>query len=158
MRTYEIHQRVLSETQTAAVRATLTADGIGDWIGDAYGAVAHVIAASGLSPIGPPYARYHRGNGSIDVEAGFPIADRVREDGPVVAASLPGGTAIVTTHVGPYDQMEPAYDALRAWAADHGYVCVGDAWETYFSDPASTPDPAHWRTEIVQPVIPNPNY
>jgi len=27
-------------------------------------------------------------------------------------------------------------------------------WQVYFSDPASEPDPATWRTEIVQPNPP----
>lgn len=47
--------------------------------------------------------------------------------------------------------MAPAYEALSAWAAEHNAKLVGDPWEVYFSDPVAVPDPAEWRTEILQP-------
>ena len=50
--------------------------------------------------------------------------------------------------------MAPAYQALASWVSSHGGEPAGDPWEVYFSDPASEPDPATWRTEIVQPYRP----
>jgi hypothetical protein len=32
-----------------------------------------------------------------------------------------------------------------------GGELAGNAWEVYLSDPSAQPDPATWRTEIVQP-------
>jgi effector-binding domain-containing protein len=46
--------------------------------------------------------------------------------------------------------MEPAYQALASWVSEHGGELAGDAWEVYLSDPSAQPDPATWRTEIVQ--------
>src|SRR6476661_8710661 len=35
-------------------------------------------------------------------------------------STLPGGPAAMTTHVGPYEAMEPAYAALASWVDDQG--------------------------------------
>jgi effector-binding domain-containing protein len=49
-------------------------------------------------------------------------------------------------------QYEIHAEARRAsCVTDHGGEATGDAWEVYFSDPATQPDPATWRTEINQP-------
>ena len=66
-------------------------------------------------------------------------------------SELPGGQVAVTVHAGPCDQMERVYQALASLVSEHGGELAGDAWEVYFSDPSAEPDPATWRTEIVQP-------
>jgi effector-binding domain-containing protein len=91
------------------------------------------------------------GDGRFEVEAGFPVSRPIERSGDVQPSELPGGQVAVTVHVGPYDQMEPAYQALASWVTDHGGELTGDAWEVFFSDPATEPGPATWRTEIVQP-------
>jgi effector-binding domain-containing protein len=50
--------------------------------------------------------------------------------------------------------MAPAYEAPASWVSSHGGEPAGGLWQVYFSDPASEPDPATWRTEIVQPNPP----
>ncbi|OWY63184.1 hypothetical protein B7486_54480 [cyanobacterium TDX16] len=60
----------------------------------------------------------------------------------------------MAVHVGPYDQVEPAYRAAAEWVTEHGGTLDGDAWEVYLSDPDVEPDPATWRTEVVQPYRP----
>ena len=137
---------------TAVARATLTVAEVGPWLGKTYGAVAALLAARQAGPAGPPFARYHMlGEGRFEVEAGFPASRQIEGNGDVQPSELPGGQAAVTLHIGPYDQMEPAYQALASWVSDHGGELAGDAWEVYFSDPSAEPDPATWRTQIVQP-------
>lgn len=82
------------------------------------------------------------------------MAAPIKAVGEVRPSSLPGGTVATTMHVGSYDQMEPAYEALAQWVKEHGQELAGDPWEVYFSDPSVEPDPATWRTEIVQPYRP----
>ena len=137
---------------TAVVRATLSVDEIGRFVGQAFGAVARALAGQGASPVGPPFARYHRlGVQEFDVEAGLPTRAAVVPAGEVSVSSLPGGRAAVMTYFGPYDEMEAAYDVLSQWVAAAGGEPVGDPWEVYFTDPAREPDPEQWRTEIVMP-------
>lgn len=155
MKTYEIQSRTGQEQPTAVETATLPVAEIGPWLARAYVAIASAIQARGGYPAGPPFARYHRlAADRFVVEAGFPVSAAIETDGDVRPSQLPGGPSAVTVHVGPYEQMAPAYDALASWVSSHGGELAGDPWEVYFSDPASEPDPATWRTEIVQPYRP----
>lgn len=152
MKLYEMRTQTRQTQPAAVVRATLRVAEIGPWIGKAYGAVIGVITAQQISPAGPPFARYHRlGDDRFSVEAGFPVTAPIEAAGEVQPGELPGGPAVATVHVGPYDQMEPAYEALSGWVREHGGEPAGDPWEVYLTDTASEPDPAAWRTQIVQP-------
>jgi effector-binding domain-containing protein len=152
MKTYQIETKTLVEQPTAVAHAILPVVEIGPWLAKAYGHVAAVLASQGAPPAGPPFARYRKlGNGTFEVEAGFPVLSPIRARGEVRASILPGGPAANTVHTGPYDEMEPAYEALAEWVRSRGDELAGDAWEIYFSDPIAEPNPASWRTEIVQP-------
>lgn len=152
MTPYEIADEVRAEQPTAVCAATLSVAEIGSWIPRAYHDIADLLSRRGLEMAGPPFARYHRvGEDRFEVEAGAPLASRIDGEGEVRPSSLPGGHVAVTMHVGPYDAMRPAYGALVSWIAERGGEPVGDAWEVYLSDPQVEPDPATWRTEIVQP-------
>jgi effector-binding domain-containing protein len=152
MKLYEIHAEIRQAQPTAICRATLTVAEIGPWLGKVYGAVAGLLSVQQAGPAGPPFARYHMlGDGRFEVEAGFPASRPVEGSGDVQPSELPGGQVAVTVHTGPYGQMEPGYQALASWVTDHGGEAIGGAWEVYFSDPSTQPDPATWRTEIIQP-------
>ncbi len=152
MKMYEIHAETRQPQPAAVCRATLSVAEIGPWLRRSYGAVAEWLAAQHAGPAGPPFARYHRlGDGRFTVEAGFPATRPVEGSGDVRPSELPGGPVASTVHTGPYDQMEPGYQAVASWVTDHGGEITGDAWEVYFSDPSTQPDPATWRTEIIQP-------
>ena len=152
MRLYDIHGEARAAQPTAVATATLPVEEIGPWLGKSYASVAALISDRGAEFAGPPFARYHRlGDGRFVVEAGFPVSAAIDGSGDVRCSELPEGPVAITVHVGPYSEMEPAYQALAAWVEEHGGELAGDAWEIYLSDPASEPDPATWRTEIVQP-------
>lgn len=158
---YEIHERTQPEQPTAVRGAVLAVAEIGPWLGETYSAIARVLDRHGAAPGGRPFARYRRIEGDrFQVEAGFPTEEALSIPGPpdeedgVHASTLPGGPAAVTVHVGPYDAMEPAYEAVSRWIAQRGGEPTGAPWEIYESDPVVEPDPAAWRTEIVQPYRP----
>ncbi len=152
MRHYDIHAEAKSAQVTAVARATLTVAEIGPWLGKTYGAIAGLLASRQAGPAGPPFARYHLlGEGRFEVEAGFRATRPIEGNGDVQPSELPAGQVAVTLHTGPYDEMELAYQALVSWVSEHGGELAGDPWEVYFSDPSTEPDPATWRTEIVQP-------
>jgi effector-binding domain-containing protein len=152
MQSYVIDAQTWPEQRTLVVTATLSVPEIGPWLGKAYGEIAGVLAGQGSEPAGPPFARYHPlGDGRHEVEAGFCVANAVEPASAVRSSVLPGGPVAVTTHIGSYDVMEPAYAALASWVSDRGGEPTGDPWEIYHSDPEQQPDPSTWRTEIVQP-------
>lgn len=154
MTTYEIESRHLEEQETAIECATLPVAEIGPWLGRVFAETAAYLARKGAGPAGMPFARYHPlGDGQFEIEAGFPATTPIGGEGDVEPSDLPGGLAAVTVHVGPYDAMAPAYEAVHAWVRERGGELAGDAWEVYFTDPEESPDPATWRTEVVQPYL-----
>lgn len=153
MRSYAVEQSELPEQPAAVERATLSVAEIPGWLGTALREVAAFLALRGAGPVGPPLARFHRLADSerFEVEAGFPSSVRVRGADRVRSVVLPGGSAARTSHVGPYDEMEPAYAAVTDWVREHAGEPVGDAWVVYYCDPGQEPDPASWRAEVVLP-------
>ncbi|HEX2368591.1 MAG TPA: GyrI-like domain-containing protein [Acidimicrobiia bacterium] len=155
MQSHSIRSETRGDQPTAVMVAILSASEIGDWMPQAFESIFNYLSAKAAPAAGPPFARYHRLDEThFEVEAGFPLVEAVEGDGIIRSSSLPGGPVAVTTHVGPYDAMKPAYDALGAWVEERGFDPVGDRWDTYFSDPDESPDARTWRAEIVQPYRP----
>jgi effector-binding domain-containing protein len=121
-----------------------------EWFPRVFSEIAQHLQQSQNPPLGPPYARYHRlDQGRFHVEAGFPVGRPIVGSGEIHPSSLPEGPVAVISHIGPYDEMEPAYQALHSWIDEHHAQAAGDAWEVYFSGPEEPP--GEWRTEIHQP-------
>src|SRR5262245_20344403 len=149
--TYDITEQVLTTRYTAVVRAELPADELPAWLAGVYRAVPDYLTKLGVDPIGPPFARFALLGCLVAVEAGFPVPREIPGDGLVGPSMLPDGKAAVTTHRGGYEGVERAYQACRDWLDRHGFVPAGPHWEVYHTDPATEPDPARWRTDVVVP-------
>ena len=76
--------------------------------------------------------------GEFDIECGVQVVSGGN-------SSTPAGTVATTVHMGPYDQMRPAHEAIHQWAGENGRKLAGPSWEVYghWSD-----DPAKLRTDI----------
>lgn len=148
---YKITRRDLSEQPTAVARAQVPADELGSWIGVAHHLVTRYLRRHGVKPAGPPFARVSVVDHTADVEAGFPVHQPIDGDGDVEPSTLPGGRAVVTTHLGRYEGLGYAYEALENWLARHGRTPAGPQWETYYTDPNAEPDSSRWRTDVVVP-------
>ncbi len=126
----------LTPTPAAVVRGHVDHDGIAAFLGPAFGDVTRVVAEEGLTVTGPPFGRYQAtGDGGWDVEAGLPVERAPEPRGTVVPGWLPGGSAATLLHVGPYDGLGAAYDAVAAWLVDAGLVPKGQPWESYLDGP-----------------------
>ncbi len=150
----QVFVRQLPRQPTFVVRGRVAVEDIGQWLGPVFHRTA---AAAGSSIVGPPFARYHmvgEAPTEFEVEAGFPVAVAGTAENGVETSELPGGPALVVTHIGPFDEIASAYEAVTEWLAEHGDETAGAPWEVYLTDPAQEPDPARWRTEIVQPYRP----
>ncbi len=139
-----------------AVRATLAVDELPRFFGAAFGELAQAVRANGVQFAGPPFARYHtHPPAPVEVEAIMPVTHPVGAlTGRVQLVRLEGGRALQVRHVGPYETMTPAYEALAAWMKEHGVRPSEDAREVYLTDPSVVPDPRRWETLIVQPIAP----
>src|SRR5690606_31659672 len=149
--TYQVTDRVLPEQDTAVVRGEMPVHEMAIWLAEAYRDVVEYLVRTNVTPSGPPFARFTFLNDTVAVEAGFPVPHEVAGDGAVEPSRLPGGPAAVTVHIGRYEELDKAYEAVNRWLAEHGRAQAGPHWEVYHTDPNAEPDPTAWRTEVVVP-------
>ncbi len=144
----------LPDQDTLAVRGDVPYAEMPDFFGRAFTAVTTAVSESGVQVVGPPFGFYPTtSTDTAVVEAGVPVlAAPTETSGEVHRLVLPGGRAVVAVHVGPYDTLHQTYDALSTWMKENDLVPAESKWEHYLSDPAAEPDPATWRTQIVQPL------
>ena len=150
MKTYDVSFADLAERPTAVVRDHVPHDGIGPFIGSAFGEVMSVLGRAGVQPSGPPFARYRVTADGFDVEAGFPVAAPVTASGRVEGSTLPGCRAARVMHRGSYAEVAAAYEAAVRWIDENACRQSGDAWEVYLDGP-EVPEP---RTEVFVPCTP----
>jgi DNA-binding transcriptional MerR regulator len=109
-----------------------------------------LLEEAGDACSGPPIMIYHDEEfnpARVDVEAAWPVSD------PAVATgTLPSCRAAAVMHVGPYDQLCQAYEAVFAWINGNGYRTAGPLREINYNDPAVTP-PEKLVTEVLVPVV-----
>jgi len=122
-------------------------------MGRAFGAVYGSLARRGLAPSGPALTR-HFGppkDGVFDLDVGFPVAQRVADDGDVYGDELPGGKVASTWHVGAYDGLSDAWMRFHGDVSGRGLTMDRGDWKIYWSPPEET-DPGKIRTELIAPV------
>jgi effector-binding domain-containing protein len=64
---------------------------------------------------------------------------------------IPGGKLAQCLYIGPYNKIEPAYNALTEWVKENGYEATGVAYEFYLNDPGEVA-PEELLTQIVFPL------
>jgi effector-binding domain-containing protein len=149
--TYEISVEQRPAQPVLARRVHANVQDLKRVFGETYGALMQYLGALGEPPMGMPYAAYYNMDmQNLEVEIGFPVARAVPGRGDLQPGVLPAGDWAQVLHVGPYDQVGPAYDALAAWVAEHGREPSGVAYEMYLDGP-ETP-PAQLRTWIMFPL------
>lgn len=150
---YEIETRELTPQRIASIRTKTTQAELSETLGQILPEVLNSIQSQSVSPAGPPIALYHLfSEQEIDVEGGLPVGKEFNPQGRVGVGELPGGKAAVATHIGPYEKLPEAYDAIQKWIADSGRQIAGEPWEVYVTDPGVESDSSNWRTEVFWPI------
>ena len=137
---------------TLSVRVRTPVADLPQHLGCIYGAVFQYLAEQGIPPAGEPFAAYYNMDmQDLDVEVGVAVQRPLPAKEDVQPGIIPAGRFVSTEHVGPYDAVAPAYDALAAYAEAQGVEPTGVAYEYYLNDPSQEPyeEP---RTRIVFPV------
>jgi effector-binding domain-containing protein len=113
---------------------------------------AYLHAVGGKS-VGGPFTRYHGFEGdTVDLEAGIALLEPVAGKGRIQAGELPGGRVVTGWHIGPYEGLAAAHEALAAWLREQNLAARGGVWEIYWTDPGMVPDPKQWKTQLLAPV------
>jgi effector-binding domain-containing protein len=121
-------------------------------MGRSYGTIGAYLGRMGRQPAGAPFVAYHNQDmQNLDLEIGFPVAKGLPGEGEIQPGEIPGGKAASCMHIGPYDKIAAAYEALEQWMQSKGRQGTGVCYEIYLNDPQQTP-PGQLQTQILFPI------
>lgn len=136
-------ENVDSQTLICISGATTQDDSqISQKFAQAYGQLVTNIQVNGMEMAGPPLTittkwednQYNYNNcipvQNIKGELSATVFDTKSYSGPVAKLE----------YIGPYMQMESAYNDIMAYIEQNGFEIVGSPWEVYISDPSDTPE------------------
>lgn len=140
--------KAFASVPALTIRAHTTMHDVEHLFNAGFREILDLLRTQGLTPVGPPFARYYNMDmNALDVEFGFPVSSSAGGSGRVSRSSTPSGKAASCIYIGPYAEVEPAYDALMKWTADNGLTLNGEAYEIYLNDPSVTP-PDQLKTQV----------
>jgi len=132
---YDVRLEQVSSRPLAVVRRRADRHQLSKVVPECCGLVWNVIRSQQVPGAGRHVAIYF--DDQINVEVGVELEAPFAGHGEVVGSSTPSGTAVTTTHFGPYGQLHQAYDAMKQWCQNNGRTVAGPCWEIY----------GHWQDE-----------
>jgi effector-binding domain-containing protein len=130
-------------TPTAVVRGRARQEELAEVVPRTMGEVWDFLRANPAIRPGRNVAVYL--DGEIHLECGAEVAEPFQGNGKVECSAIPAGPIAFTEHVGPYDRLNEAHEAVLRWCAEHGHALAGPSWEVYGH---WVEDPAELRTEV----------
>ena len=82
---------------------------------------------------------------AMNIDFGVQVARSFEPEGDVRCVETPAGEVAKTVHVGPYDRLGDAHNAIHTWCAANNRKIAQASWETYGD---WTEDPALLETTI----------
>lgn len=153
--TYDIRIQEVEPYPVAAIGMVIPWGQFSEVLGPTFGEIATHLAGTGAAMTGAPLVLYHGMDvtttgeeGEVELEIAIPVATPIVESDRVKNRMVPGGMAACTTHLGPYEEITTAYQAIQGWLQEFGHESTGMCWEVYMTDPDETPDPAEYQTDI----------
>lgn len=77
------------------------------------------------------YHHPHHRNKAMDIDFGVQVARRFALEGDVRCIETPAGEVARTVHVGPYDRLGDAHNAIHSWCAANNRQIARASWEIY---------------------------
>jgi len=131
---YDVVVETAQAELVAAVRAKVPISGIARVWKPALDQVwAFLKENSGLRP-GHNLFLYHHAehrNEAMNIDFGVQVARSFEREGNVKCVETPAGEVARTVHVGPYDQLGNAHNAIHAWCATNNRTIARASWEIY---------------------------
>jgi effector-binding domain-containing protein len=101
--------------------------------------------ATGMKHRGINIGLYEAGSPEFMMHAGVQVDAAFDGSGGITCMRTPTGPAATVAHIGPYDGIPRAHEAVRAWARENGRRLTGVNWEVYGH---WTDNPLELRTDI----------
>jgi effector-binding domain-containing protein len=151
---YQIALHDLETQPIVSIRGRHAQAEIPGFLGRSFGLLFGHLKLLGVDPAGPPFVIYHAfGPAGMDAEVCVPVATPVSAKGGVESRILPAMTVARTLHVGPYEDLGGAYDAVTDWIRGRGFELAGPMRERYLNSPDDNVSPAEYQTEVEIPVV-----
>jgi effector-binding domain-containing protein len=152
---YAITTHELAPQPIISIRGRFRPVEMPGFIGSAFDRLFGWLGQSGIEPSGPPFAIYHDfGAEDIDAEVCVPVGAVLSVPEGMISRVAPATTVARTVHVGPYDELEAAYEAVSGWVERQGRTVAGPIQERYLDGPGDATMPSAYRTEIELPIVP----
>ena len=140
--------------QIAIIHLTIPRAEIQHVMGPGISELRAVVAAQGIAAPGSWFTHHLRMHpDTFDFEIGVPITAPVVASGRVRPGHWPAMKVARTVYHGAFEGLGAAWGEFGNWIAANGHQSAADLWECYLAGPEASPDPAHWRTELNQPLI-----
>ena len=137
---------------TLTIRTNSSVQDLPQVLGKSYQTIMQYLGELGEKATGPPFVAYYNLDmQNLDIEIGFPVAKKFPDKDDIKASEIPIGKFASCLYIGPYSEIEPAYNELNQWIQDNGYEATGVAYEIYLDDPGITP-PEDLKTQILFPL------
>ena len=124
-------------------------------VGRSFQALYARVAEAGVIPVGPPFVIYDidRSEPGIHwiMDVCVPISAPMSASPQFDYMELPATRVVSLLHIGPYDTLGKAYDAIESYVADKGLNVAGPPREFYLSPPDVAPNEI--QTLVERPVI-----
>lgn len=124
-------------------------------LGKVFGELFAVLGRQNLRLVGAPFVSYPRAEFNeedLEYEVGLPTDQPAQAPAGLNSYQLPASPVAYTLHVGPYESVERAYQAVTAWVQEHGHTLAGAPREHYLVSKDQVEDPALYRTELLWPI------
>lgn len=147
---YEIKETTWTPRTFIIKKDKLPFDKLTQFFGEQYSAIYDAVNKTKALSIQQPYAFYY----SVDEDKKTTeLAAAVQVNDPTVKVpgfetiTLPASKLIMTTHIGSFETMGPAYEEMKKYVKEKG-LKTELMIEHYLSDPAVEKDPTKWETII----------
>ena len=126
---YDVRLEQRNSGPVAVVRRRAKQHELARVVPGACGLVWNVMRAQNVTDAGKHVAIYW--DDQINLEVGVELTTPFAGHGEVVGSATPAGTVATTTHLGPYQALHGAHQAILDWCAAQGYCLAGPNWEIY---------------------------
>lgn len=150
---YKVEETQLGDMSALGIRVKTDLARIGEDVGRCFGAIYEFAGPAGLVPAGPPFVLYFEMEVQEDfeMEVCAPVMGQGNGEGEIEYRVVPGGKFITTKHIGPYDEVGGAFEALLSYSREKGLKLTMPAREVYLTDPNQVKSPAENVTEVLIP-------
>lgn len=153
MSNYTCRTKTLTPQPFVSMRTAAAADSVGAVLDQLFSKVWAYLNSQEHVRVGPAIVRYHAASdGTLELEAGFPVEQPPPPAGDIRCTTLPAGYAATTLHHGAYAGLPAAWATLQTWVQSQGLRTARVRWEIYWIDPSQAVSEAELRTELVWPL------